>query len=917
MKLQYLKDKIINYSKSKLFWSIIAYLIVSISFIIAFKFVDIANFRAFLYNTSYLYLNQNPYVFDPQPFPPNFYSFLVPAFLVYIYSGNNLFFYIDFIKFFQMFISIFSSILIYKIIVLLTNSEKRGISAFYAFLFSPMFFLVNYVETEQSTIGIFFALISIYIFLLSEKFYNYDYIFIMSASILLWYSVFLYYFPIIIIPSLLIFQKNIKNFLKVSISLLLGFLFFYLPTYISHFWEIFSNLWGAGGPIESEKFYIPLFSILQLFTTKNPSNNIFLSFVYLIFTILFIVIVFLIPVLFRIFKRSMFSSISLIFIFLFLLIRITNVDEFIWIIPFITIALALQMKERFLTLKLFLSQVYYLPFFIIFNLWGAPGFGSGTGIFYLSYLQFQKSIEIFHFFTDPIALTKILIFIGFIFLIIIIHFIVHDNRNNLNLSKKVKKNSILIYLKNFNNFIFILSKVKNIKLMYIKKKFNNINIVFSLGLVLIFIFGSLNIGYSDQTIIQKNSDFPLGLFNSYPVMNGTYSYNYTNNNKAVMVAPTNYSLYWINHYPSVFSRNLSGENLNMNMSVYPINTNNVPYNVTIIKMFSANINLLNKINFPKDSKILSPSNIRNCSISYDNLPFVNQTFNLPFFRLNGTSVINYHLKINYSNKYYFLFHSDIQKWSQNQVMLIYYNGLQVQFFSPGNSNNYILSYNDPSLGPNWSTKYVYAFQDNYWNLVSFYFTNNSLVFNMNNLKTQVINYNFSNNPIIAVFLGKYGYYTFSNYRFSLKGDISSIISSNENLTFNDSMLYLKYFDFNKYVYVSKYINYNNESIYLKYSNETFYIFTNGYDIQVKNFHPLIQKNNSNIYFPEFDENPIIKFGRLSNSSIYLVFKINYINISSHNPSTLFNIISLSIITPIYVITYISIYNFKKRKNKIS
>ncbi|MGC8982083.1 MAG: hypothetical protein ACP5JU_04015, partial [Minisyncoccia bacterium] len=68
MKLQYLKDKIINYSKSKLFWSIIAYLIVSISFIIAFKFVDIANFRAFLYNTSYLYLNQNPYVFDPQPF---------------------------------------------------------------------------------------------------------------------------------------------------------------------------------------------------------------------------------------------------------------------------------------------------------------------------------------------------------------------------------------------------------------------------------------------------------------------------------------------------------------------------------------------------------------------------------------------------------------------------------------------------------------------------------------------------------------------------------------------------------------------------------------------------------------------------------------------------------------------------------
>jgi hypothetical protein len=887
--------------------AILIYTIFSIIFISFLEFVDIGNFISFIFNSSYLYLSQNPYSPLIEPFPPNFFLFLIPTFFTFVYSGLNLFYYIFSFKIFQLVISILSSILIYKIVIDVSGSEHRAKAAFLSFLFSPFIFLINYVHTEQSPIGIFFALLSLYILLIFKEKRKNDFAISLAGSLLLWYSIFLYYFPAVLIPTLLIYQKTKKKFVNLLISLTLGFFYFYLPLKIINFWDFYRNIFGDTSisshnlPVSTTSIFsinqilnFPLLSLRDIIFIQNNAG--------FIFNIIFIILIIIIPLLSRKLNYPIYSSFSLVLISLFILVNISNMDEYIWIIPFIIISFAISLKEKFLTGKLFLVQIYIVPVFIVFNLWGAPSYGSGTGIFYLSDLQFHNGLEIYHFIPYPFLFTKVMNFFTFISLIFLAQLLISKSRNfgyqdNIRfkyyLSIETIKNS-LISLKNYLINIFL--KFKSIHIdKDIKKYFLSKNLTFFIGLIIIFLllFGNF-IGGVNLEINNSNSNFPIGIFlPTDRIMNEHMSYELINNDHSVYITPVNYSFNYPPYNPLYFYRNLTDEKLDMGLKVSVINNYEYLHNITIFKEGPTIINLFNSINIPNESRFLSPYFINNSTLSYEHIPIVYGNLSIPMYNFTGASVAYYSIiPSDYEGyRFYILFHSDLQKWPQNELFATSYNNsnFQIQLFATS-TGNYVLCYHIPGIS--WNVSHIWYNSNNYWNLVSFYINNTSITVNFNNIYAQSINYNFSNKSIPFILsVGKYWNYGFANYKYAFKGQISAIIASKNNISLNNENLYISYND-------SK--NNSLKFNYVPLKNNTALISINYFDNNLKIVSNNLSLNISNV-------SPILKFGRLSNSSLPLTFQITYLHLSADPPRPYFyNILIMDTILPLYIIFYIFI-----------
>jgi len=884
----------------KMWISIIIYILISVLIVFSFKFVDIFNFRGFLYNSSFLFLNQNPYILFPQPFPPNFYSFLIPTFLVYIVSGSNLFAAVDFLKIFQLIVSILESLIIYFIVLEETGSEKKGKAAFYAIIFSPFLFSVNFIETEQSPVGILFALLALYLFIKMAKQEKYSYIMLISASVLLWYSVFIYYFPIVIVAALLIYQKNVRNFLKMIFGMGIGLSVFYLPFRFTNFWELFTNLSGIAAPPTKSAI---VFSIINFFSASSGFQlDKFQVELQAGMNVLFLLSLLLVPIIFKIYKRPLYSAISLIFIILFITIGISNYDEFVWIIPFITIAVAVNNESKFLTLRLFLLQLYLIPYFIIFNMWGAPGYGSGSGIYYLSYLQFHNSTAIYNFFPNPVSFTKFFIFLGFLFLIYLAFLSIEKPPNDSvgNNEPRTKFNTISSIFSGLTRWKSV-SEVRpregnKIKVISKDKKSTYILASFIVGIIIIVLLSGINYG-GNISITQEGQNFPLGLFNSYANMNSSFSYGFADGNRAIVVAPTNYNFNYPPYQPLAFSRNISGENVDMDLRITPMNMGDYPYNVTVMEIGSVKMNLLNGISIPPGTTLLPPISEYKTNISGAPSPLLSNKMTVPIYSMLGDSVQYYKIPLtNYENTHYLIFHENNSNFNQNMIFLLYYNGLQIEFLNGRSQDNFVLGYNDPALGPNWDTVHVYyGVPLNNWDIVSLYFTETSAIFDFNNLSPQVINYNFTTNSTVSLFVGKYGLYNSSNFKYAFDGQVSPLMVSPNGIYYGSTEMYVSYFNSSRLAHIYQYFPYINNNIYLTYYNQNISIYTNGIHILASNRYNFASTPNSQM----------LQFGRLSNSSIYFKFGIPYIDIESiSSMSYLWEIIILDYVLPIYILLFI-------------
>jgi len=904
MNFQQLWNKLKN---NKIIMAILIYTIFSIIFISFLEFVDVFNFTYFIFNSSYLYLSQNSYILNPLPFPPNFYLFLIPSLFTYVYSNFNFFYYIFSFKIFQLLMSVLSSILIYKIVIDVSGSEHRTKAAFLSFLFSPFIFFVNFVHVEQDSIGIFFALLSLYILLIFKEKRKKDFVLSFAGSMLLWYSIFLYYLPAALIPTLLIYQKTKKKFVNLLISLMIGFFYFYLPLKIINFWDFTRNFFGItylathNLNVSTAAFNSILqFSNYPLLSLQNIiyiQNNIGF-----IFNLIFIILIFIIPLLSRKLNYPIYSSFSLVLISLFILVNLGNMDEYIWIIPFIIISFAISLKDKFLAGKLLLVQIYMVPVLMVFNMWDASSYGSGTGIFYLSDLQFHNAMYVWQIIPYPFIFTKIMNFFTLLSLIFLAQLLIYKSRNlgyqdNIRfkyyLSIETIKNS-LISLKNYLINIFLKFKFIHID-KDIKKYFLSKDLTFFIGLIIIFLllFGNFTGGVNPE-INNSNPNFPIGIFLPTDfIMNQNMSYELINNDHSIYITPTNYSFNYPPYNPLYFYRNLTDEKLIMGLKVSVIDNYEHLHNITIFKEGSTSINLLNFINISNESRFLNPYFVNNSTLSYEHIPIVYGNLSIPIYNFTGSSVVYYSIiPSDYEGyRFYILFHSDLQKWPQNMVFTTSYNNsnFQIQLFATS-SGNYFLYYHIPGIS--WNVSHIWYNSNNYWNLVSFYINNTSITVNFNNIYAQSINYNFSNKSIPFILsVGKYWNYGFTNYKYAFKGQISAIIASKNNISLNNENLYISYND-------SK--NNNLKFNYVPLKNNTALISINYFDNNLKIVSNNLSLNISNV-------SPILEFGRLSNSTLPLTFQITYLHLSADPPRSYFyNILIMDTILPLYISFYIFI-----------
>ncbi|MGC8622012.1 MAG: hypothetical protein ACP5U0_08875 [Caldisphaera sp.] len=563
------------------------------------------------------------------------------------------------------------------------------------------------------------------------------------------------------------------------------------------------------------------------------------------------------------------------------------------------------MKSKLLSL-----QLYMVPYLIVFNMWGAPGYGTGTGIFYLSYLQFHKAIAIYSLIPDFYSFSKLMIFLGFLLLIYDVFLLLFSNNKSNNISISDIKNSINIRLRYFNQkFMANNNKPKkdrkNGRLNRMRNKGKEVsffNIAFLIVLILIILLSMVNYEpIGNYVIVQDGQNFPLGMFKEYSGMNGSYSFNLTDSGRAVEIAPTGYSP---PNTPMVFSRNLSGEDMNMDIQISPIDKNNYLFNNTVLELGDLKINLFKTLEIPSDSIYINPNATYNSTMSLTDLPYISRGKAIPDFYLGGNSVIYYNVNIsNYVNRYSLIFHNNNNINGQNMVFLFYYNGLQVEFWSPPNQDNYFLSYNDPSLGTNWSTQYIYSSQSEYWNFVTFWITPESFVLNMNNLSPQAIKYNFKEYQTFSLFVGKYGTYSSSNFKYAMNGISTDLIISQQNFTLGSTEIIGSYLNEKLGEFVSVSSAFNNDNLILIKSGKNLQMISN--DIRINTTVGLTSFSNE---FPD-----LLTFGKITNSSIPMIFKITYLSLSSHSHrSYLINMFLLDSVLPLYVIIF-AYKKFKKGK----
>ena len=159
------------------------------------------------------------------------------------------------------------------------------------FLLSPFLFYVNYIHVEQDIIAIFLTLVSFYFICFSEKL-----LFKFAGAILLAYASFFYLFPILLVPSILVYQKSKKDSIFLFIILASAILLFYASFLANLNWSVVSNGVGLstapiGGP------GVSIFTIWNVLT-KGPFNPFtpFLARLYDFFLIFVIFLVISIPV---------------------------------------------------------------------------------------------------------------------------------------------------------------------------------------------------------------------------------------------------------------------------------------------------------------------------------------------------------------------------------------------------------------------------------------------------------------------------------------------------------------------------------------------------------------------------------------------------------------------------------------------
>jgi len=673
-------------------------------------FYDQDNLITVLNITFHLYPDRAAFLNAGWPGGPFFMIVWIPTYLAFVMSGLNLSFAYITWKLLLLGFSIGTGIIL--------SSFYDHEDKFRIFLFTilnPSIIYITLIWIQFDIIPVFFATLSFY--LLTKWRLNNSFFRIFIAMIPMFIAIFTTYYPLIFIPTLILYSKNLKEkkFILYG-SIILGFIFLIsIVLFLRGFnFSYVENLNGSG---LASNFY----QGLQMFITI-PTRY------YIIFLGIMAILV---PFLLKKKGYGMYTTLYVLLLLFLYTSASAGFDTYLWLFPFTVLGIleGQHQKNRF-----YYMFVMNIPIFVeaIFSNF-IMGTGIQQGIFYFGYEVFHinylfvRTAAQFQYFVTLFNSVLLASIVGTIIIILTI------NRAEGGRSPKainIEKANIKDDNKN---------DTVNIKTMaYSQKKI----IVFLLIFILLSVPISImfNNTYNDISI-QDLKNVPDGLFypssrpygNSFAMSVNNITYSYNRNLLTIYpISPPLYFYWSLNNtliYLS-FTLNITNETTN---GIYSL------INSPMFEMEAFKSNLLDlsqfNVNYPTRGK-LTDLHLTNTTI------FTNRIYALT---LNGSSHISYRLNSSFSN-YYHLIAFQYEKISYPEYLWYAPNANSTAAASMvlTNDRTVILSFGNESVSiPLENISY------DGWNYVLFKVTETGMVIYLNGVQTSINSNFFVENKIFA------------------------------------------------------------------------------------------------------------------------------------------------------------------------
>jgi hypothetical protein len=718
--------------------------------LILLPFYDSYNLTTWI-NFASTFHNSQP-AFYQSPWPGGFFalSVFIPLQITYVASGFDFYASTLIIKAILFLFTFLTALILYDI-VKRGGDEKKAELVFLFTMLNPAILYVNYIWTQIDILPVFFLLLS-YFLLRYEVISNNTHVRILVALVPLLVAVFLYLYPIILVPTLIYYTAKIKRKILLGVyALIYGLFFLALDTWAFR-GALYNYIAAGSGTVINNSSVSGLQYYIKLSSFDYSAIVILLSLI--------------LPL---IIKKHSFGENSCLLMVLLLFLFTSAVplpDEFIWIYPFTVLGLFELDISMVTARKIALLNLFAFVGLIFMNLLVGTGFQQG--IFYFGYNIFHLNYQ---FITNN---TQLIVFSNLYNLCLLVSFL--------------STFAILVILRRpewkqtYTTETIVRSTKRSIKW----KLLAGYSII-SLFLILAATnYNSMNnsIGTSDSPNVPIGLLYPASPYSAYvmPVLNATY---WTTGNSV---------LFYPGGYTAILSRSLQNSNFDLTGTV---SINGSPSNnIQLISMNNLTASILNEPYLKSNQGVaITPTYSFNVNAT-DNLESPRPS-NQSIYFFNGNSSFVYDLNGSSLPANYYLFFFRPLSLASLQTIPFYMksgnNVYEVVLYS-----NYALIANQNTSSGAWhlSNNIPYSFNSNSWNYIALSSNYTSLTINFNG-------YNNSFNTInlqkpVNITVGVPPVRNSSNY--ALTGYVTGIISSVTPLSvanrygillsnYNDSLLY--------------------------------------------------------------------------------------------------------------------------------
>lgn len=587
----------------------VGFAIFAVAFAVVLPFIDTGNLTRFLLAASYLSVGRNPYTVFPYPPPPGLFAVTLPTFAAYALSGHDLFVADFSLKLWGIAGLVAAGELLRRIALLLGSTPAVARRIGVVMLTSPVLFFVSFIWVEQDIVGIALVLAGIYVILLEERGADRPWMEFAGFGLLA-FSVFFYYFPIFLIPTLLVYSRTRARLVRRAVCSAATLVAFGLWFLVLPGWNFLTNSTGTAGFTSASPYSVLTLLQPRLFQSASSSQRE-LS---MALVVVLIVLEVIVPVLLYRRGTPWVSSIALSMVFPFLFLDILNGDEFVWPLAFLLLAIGLLYPASARGPRLWLVEAYAIPMVVVMNLFDSPGPATGTGIFFLSYPQFHNALVVWALIPQYVLLTQVLDVLLWAGLASLAVFVVWVGRPAPRSSPRGTPQSATGAIASSPTEVdrTVGGLVRSARRSAKGRRARVVIGCVAACAILSVVTASLA---TPALTSNAQQEFPVGYFASYPVANASVTYAVSDGGRELVIAP-NYgdpsalSQPWqtVN-----FSRNLATETLHLSLALTVQAPVLFPYNMTVLSFGSSGLNLLTPFVLPPESELLAPVSTQNVS----------------------------------------------------------------------------------------------------------------------------------------------------------------------------------------------------------------------------------------------------------------------------------------------------------------